>query len=141
MNLKIQLVKTKKEYKDILEIRKKVFVEEQNVPFNIEIEHEEDSRHVICFIDQLAVGTGRWRKTKNGIKLERFAVLTDFRNKGIGKEIVNFILSEISSNNTIYLHAQEAVVNFYKKLGFKVSGKKFYEADILHSKMIYSLKI
>ena len=141
MNLKIQLVKTKKEYEDILEIRKKVFVEEQNVPFNIEIEHEEDSRHVICFIDQLAVGTGRWRKTKNGIKLERFAVLTDFRNKGIGKEIVNFILSEISSNNTIYLHAQEAVVNFYKKLGFKVSGKKFYEADILHSKMIYSLKI
>ena len=139
MNLKIQLVKTKKEYEDILEIRKKVFVEEQNVPLNIEIEHEEDSRHVICFIDQLAVGTGRWRKTKNGIKLERFAVLTDFRNKGIGKEIVNFILSEISSNNTIYLHAQEAVVNFYKKLGFKVSGKKFYEADILHSKMIYSL--
>ena len=141
MNLKIQLVKTKKEYKDILEIRKKVFIQEQNVPFNIEIEHEEDSKHVICFIDQLAVGTGRWRKTKNGIKLERFAVLTDFRNKGIGKEIVNFILSEISSNNTIYLHAQEAVVNFYKKLGFKVSGKKFYEADILHSKMIYSLKI
>ena len=141
MNLKIQLVKTKKEYKDILEIRKKVFVEEQNVPFNIEIEHEEDSKHVICFIDQLAVGTGRWRKTKNGIKLERFAVLTDYRNKGIGKKIVNFILSEISSNNTIYLHAQEAVVNFYKKLGFKVSGKKFYEADILHSKMIYSLKI
>ena len=139
MNLKIQLVKTKKEYKDILEIRKKVFVEEQNVPFNIEIEHEEDSKHVICFVDQLAVGTGRWRKTKNGIKLERFAVLTDFRNKGIGKEIVNFILSEISSNNTIYLHAQEAVVNFYKKLGFKVSGKKFYEAGILHSKMIYSL--
>ena len=78
MNLKIQLVKTKKEYKDILEIRKKVFVEEQNVPLNIEIEHEEDSKHVICFIDQLAVGTGRWRKTKNGIKLERFAVLTDF---------------------------------------------------------------
>lgn len=141
MNLKIQLVKTKKEYEDILEIRKKVFVEEQNVPFNIEIEHEEDSKHVICFIDQLAVGTGRWRKTKNGIKLERFAVLTDYRNKGIGKKIVNFILSEISSNNTIYLHAQEAVVNFYKKLGFKVSGKKFYEADILHSKMIYSLKI
>ena len=79
--------------------------------------------------------------TENGIKLERFAVLKDFRSKGIGKEIVNFILSEISSNNTIYLHAQEAVVDFYKKLGFKVSGDKFYEADILHSKMIYSLEI
>ena len=92
----------------------------------------------ICYLDKFPVGTGRWRDTKNGIKLERFAVLKDFRNNGIGKEIVNFILSEISSNNTIYLHAQEAVVDFYKKLGFKVSGKKFYEADILHSKMIYS---
>jgi len=141
MNLKIQLVKTKEEYRDILQIRKKVFIEEQNVPLNIEIEYEEDSNHVICYQDKFPVGTGRWRNTKNGIKLERFAVLKDFRNNGIGKEIVNFILSEISSNNTIYLHAQEAVVDFYKKLGFKVSGDKFYEADILHSKMIYSLEI
>ncbi len=141
MNLKIQLVKTKEEYSDILEIRKKVFIEEQNVPLNIEIEYEEDSNHVICYVDKFPVGTGRWRMTENGIKLERFAVLKDFRSKGIGKEIVNFILSEISSNNTIYLHAQEAVVDFYKKLGFKVSGNKFYEADILHSKMIYSLEI
>ena len=141
MNLKIQLVKTKEEYRDILDIRKKVFIEEQNVPLNIEIEYEEDSNHVICYLDKFPVGTGRWRNTKNGIKLERFAVLKDFRKYGIGKEIVNFILSEISSNNTIYLHAQEAVVDFYKKLGFKVSGDKFYEADILHSKMIYSLEI
>ena len=141
MNLKIQLVKTKEEYRDILDIRKKVFIEEQNVPLNIEIEYEEDSNHVICYLDKFPVGTGRWRNTKNGIKLERFAVLKDFRNNGIGKEIVNFILSEISSNNTIYLHAQEAVVDFYKKLGYKDSGDKFYEADILHSKMIYSLEI
>ena len=141
MNLKIQLVKNKEEYRDILDIRKKVFIEEQNVPLNIEIEYEEDSNHVICYLDKFPVGTGRWRNTKNGIKLERFAILKDFRNNGIGKEIVNFILSEISSNNTIYLHAQEAVVDFYKKLGFKVSGNKFYEADILHSKMIYSLEI
>ena len=141
MNLNKQLVKTKEEYRDILQIRKKVFIEEQNVPLNIEIEYEEDSNHVICYVDKFPVGTGRWRMTENGIKLERFAVLKDFRSKGIGKEIVNFILSEISSNNTIYLHAQEAVVDFYKKLGFKVSGDKFYEADILHSKMIYSLEI
>ena len=56
---------------------------------------------------------------------------------GIGKQIVNFILSQISSNKTIYLHAQEAVVDFYKKLGFEVMGEQFLEADILHSKMVY----
>ena len=65
MNLKIQLVKTKEEYRDILEIRKKVFIEEQNVPSNIEIEYEKDSNHVICYLDKFPVGTGRWRNTKN----------------------------------------------------------------------------
>ena len=137
MNLKIQLVNTNKEYEDILDIRKLVFVEEQNVPIDIEIEHENDSNHVICYYKDIAVGTGRWRETNFGIKLERFAVLNEYRGLGIGRQIVNFILAEISSNNTIYLHAQEAVVDFYKKLGFEVSGNQFSEADILHSKMIY----
>tara|TARA_B100000579_G_scaffold140183_1_gene113900 strand:+ start:124 stop:543 length:420 start_codon:yes stop_codon:yes gene_type:complete len=137
MNLKIQLVNTNKEYEDILNIRKKVFVEEQNVPIDIEIEHEEESSHVICFLDELPVATGRWRETANGIKLERFAVLKEYRSFGIGREIVNFILSEISSNKTIYLHAQEAVVDFYEKLGFKTSGNQFEEAGIVHSKMVF----
>ena len=137
MNLKIQLVKNKEEYEDILEIRKKVFIREQNVPESIEIEYENVSSHVICFLDGNPIGTGRWRESDFGIKLERFAVLKKYRGLGIGKEIVNFILSQISSNKTIYLHAQEAVVDFYKKLGFNVSGKQFYEADIPHSKMIY----
>ena len=137
MNLKIQLVNTKKEYKNILEIRKKVFVEEQDVPIEIEIEHENESFHVICFLDESAVATGRWRKTKHGIKLERFAVLKEYRNLGLGSKIVDFILTQVSLDDTIYLHAQEAVVNFYEKLGFKVFGEQFVEAGINHSKMIY----
>lgn len=137
MNLKIQLVKTNKEYDDILEIRKKVFVEEQNVPISIEVEYEDDSNHVICYVDNAPVGTGRWRKTSKGIKLERFAVLNNFRGKGIGTKIVNFILSQLSSNNTIYLHAQDAVVNFYERLGFFTSGEHFLEANISHYKMVY----
>ena len=55
MNLKIQLVKTKEEYDDILEIRKQVFVREQNVPESIEIEYESVSSHVICFLNMLYV--------------------------------------------------------------------------------------
>ena len=141
MNLKIQLVNTNKEYEDILKIRRLVFVEEQDVPLNIEIEFENDSHHVVCYHKNFAVGTGRWRETNIGIKLERFAVLNDYRGLGIGKEIMNFILSQISLNKTIYLHAQESVVDFYKKLGFEVSGSKFFEADILHSKMIYKSEI
>ena len=46
MNLKIQLVNTNKEYQEILNIRKLVFVEEQNVPIDIEIEYEDESQPV-----------------------------------------------------------------------------------------------
>ena len=137
MNLKIQLVNTNKEYEEILNIRQLVFVVEQNVPIDIEIEYEDESQHVICYHNDSPVATGRLRETRFGIKLERFAVLREFRGMGIGKQIVNFILSQISSNKTIYLHAQEAVVDFYKKLGFKVVGEQFSEADIFHSKIVY----
>ncbi len=116
MNLKIQLVNTNKEYEEILNIRKLVFVEEQNVPLDIEIEYEDESHHVICYHNDLPVATGRWRETSFGIKLERFAVLPKFRGMGIGKKIVNFILSQISSKKTIYLHAQEAVKMVYKEI-------------------------
>ena len=95
MNLKIQLVNTNKEYEEILNIRKLVFVEEQNVPIDIEIEYEDESHHVICYHNDLPVATGRWRETSFGVKLERFAVLHEFRGMGIGKQIVNFILSQI----------------------------------------------
>ena len=103
MNLKIQLVNTNKEYEEILNIRKLVFVEEQNVPIDIEIEFEDESHHVICYNDDFPVATGRWRETSFGIKLERFAVLHEFRGMGIGKQIVNYILSQISGQ---ILHAQ-----------------------------------
>ena len=101
MNLKIQLVNTNKEYQEILNIRKLVFVEEQNVPIDIEIEYEDESHHIICYHDDLPVATGRWRETSFGIKLERFAVLHEFRGMGIGKQIVNLFrkLFDASKDN------------------------------------------
>ena len=114
MNLKIQLVKTKEEYRDILEIRKKVFIEEQNVPLNIEIEYEENSNHVICYLDKFAVGTGRWRNTKNGIKLERFAVLKQFRKKGIGSALTHFIIDHVPKERKIYLNSQHSAIGSTK---------------------------
>ena len=79
-------------------------------------------------------------KDRIGFKLERFAVLQHLRGKGIGKELVNFILNQLPANQTIYLHAQEDVIKFYQNLGFVIIGDKFLEADIVHSKMIYKQK-
>ncbi|MEC7822419.1 MAG: GNAT family N-acetyltransferase [Candidatus Neomarinimicrobiota bacterium] len=140
MNIKLELVKTKEDYQKILNIRRKVFIEEQNVSEDIEIEYEDESFHVLASNDNEPVGTGRWRKTDFGFKLERFAVLEHLRGKGIGKQLVLFILNQLSDDNMIYLHAQEDVIKFYENLGFVIIGDKFLEADIVHAKMIYKKK-
>jgi len=137
MNTKIQLVKTEEDYKRVLTIRRTVFIEEQNVPESLEIENEDESFHVLSLSGNMPVGTGRWRKTSEGYKLERFAVLKEFRKKGIGRDIVKFVLDQIPSEDMIYLHAQESVIKFYKDLGFTIIGSTFIEADIVHAKMVY----
>ena len=137
MNTKIQLVKTEEDYNRVLTIRRTVFIDEQNVPESLEIENEDKSFHVLALSDDMPVGTGRWRKTSEGYKLERFAVLKEFRKKGIGRDIVKFILDHIPSEDMIYLHAQESVIKFYKDLGFTIIGSTFIEADIVHAKMVY----
>jgi len=137
MNAKIQLVKTEVDYNTVLDIRRTVFIEEQNVPESLEIENEDASFHVLALYENFPVGTGRWRETSKGYKLERFAVLQEFRNKGIGRDIVKFVLDQIPPEEMIFLHAQESVIKFYKDLGFTIIGSTFIEADIVHAKMIY----
>ena len=138
MEIKVHLATTKQELQHIREIRKKVFIMEQNVPKDVEIDQYEDtSNHIIALIDDRFIGTARWRKTENGIKLERFAVLKEKRGLGIGKELVRFILKQIKKESVIYLHAQDHVISFYKKLGFYSVGDHFYEGEISHQKMIW----
>ena len=50
----------------------------------------------------------------------------------------DFILNEIPADKTIFLNSQETAIEFYIKLGFKVTGSPFTEAGISHTKMIYS---
>jgi len=64
------------------QIRYKVFVIGQNCPADLEYEFEEESTHFLVFYNKKAVATARHRKTKNGYKLERFAVLKSERGKG-----------------------------------------------------------
>jgi predicted GNAT family N-acyltransferase len=120
-------------------IRTKVFVEEQHVPSALEYdEFENESQHYLLLLDKKAVATCRWRHTPKGIKLERFAVLQEYRGMGFGNKLVLHILEEVKSiGKPIYLHAQEAVIPFYGKLGFNVYGDVFTEAGIRHFLMKY----
>ncbi len=121
------------------QIRQAVFVEEQGIDENLEIDDkDEEAKHYLLFENETAVGTGRWRKTQHGIKLERYAVLPSWRNKGVGKKILEAMLQDVLAlKEPIYLNAQHTAVNFYLQNGFSLQGDPFYEAEILHFKMTY----
>jgi predicted GNAT family N-acyltransferase len=128
-----------KEHCDIaFEIRRKVFVDEQKVSREEEFDQfEETCLHYLVFIDDLPVGVARWRKTDNGIKLERFAVLKEHRNSGAGNAVLQKVLEDVTPlNENIYLNAQVTAVNFYHKAGFVKEGEMFSEANIDHYRMI-----
>ncbi|HJN63582.1 MAG TPA: GNAT family N-acetyltransferase [Flavobacteriales bacterium] len=118
------------------QIRHVVFVIGQNCPEEIEWEYEEESTHFLVLDNGRSVATARHRKTKNGFKLERFAVVESERKKGYGKIVLKAILEDLSDfNGKIYMHAQKQVLPFYEKSGFKKEGKEFEEAGIMHFKM------
>jgi predicted GNAT family N-acyltransferase len=121
-------------------LRKKVFVEEQGVKREDEFdEFENTSIHYVVRSGHKYLGTARWRFTDEGIKLERFAVKKEYRNQGVGSELLNHILDEVKKkeNKKIYLHAQLPAVKFYERAGFVKEGELFSECNIDHYKMVY----
>lgn len=123
------------------EIRRKVFVEEQNVPAEEEFdEFEDESNHFLALINDIPVGTARWRFTDHGIKLERFAVLKSYRNKQVGSKLLTYILEDVRPyKKIIYLHSQIPAIEFYKRFGFVQKGGMFLECDIEHYMMLLDI--
>ena len=121
-------------------IRTKVFVEEQGVDAALEYASEETAHHYLLLLAGKPIATARWRETEKGIKLERFAVLREFRNRGIGEIILKEVLKDVTSlGKKIYLHSQAKAVPFYERNGFEKAGEMFTEAGIEHYFMDYTV--
>ena len=126
MKIKVKIINPKKEHEMCLTIRRQVFIFEQNISKQIETDdHLVNATHIISFSKEKVVETAGYRKTASGIKLERFVVLKQFRNLGIGKALVLFILEKLINEKFIYLNAQEPVIGFYYNLGFDQIGEFF----------------
>lgn len=135
--LQVIKIKTQKELETAFAIRKKVFVDEQGVDPKLEWDNEDVSTHFIALLDNQPCGACRYRKTDKGYKLERFAVLKEFRGKRVGLALVAAVLADLPENaGDIYLNAQADAVGLYAKFGFAVEGEQFEEAGIQHFRMI-----
>ncbi|MDO9470128.1 MAG: GNAT family N-acetyltransferase [Nitrosomonas sp.] len=137
----VHIVSWEDESLTLRDIRTEVFINEQQVPEAMEWdEFDVISTHVLARnFDGLPVGTARLLPDGH---IGRMAVLKGWRSKGYGCAMLQKLLEELSNRHEqkVMLNAQTSAVKFYEKFGFKVSGEEFWEAGILHVKMILLLK-
>lgn len=141
---KMKVVQTKDTlstiYLDAVRIRNQVFVVEQGVPLTREI--DKDEAHCVHFVlysdEKKPCGTVRLLPLENGkMKLQRMAILAEYRHQGIGKILVEEAeaFSKKQGYNTIILGAQATAEAFYEKLGFQEYGEPFEDAGMPHVHM------
>jgi predicted GNAT family N-acyltransferase len=135
--LKVKKVTDPADLEKVFAIRREVFVMEQDCPPELEWENEDVSNHFLAIVDGVPAGASRWRKTDKGYKLERFAVLKDFRGEGVGQALVKAVLADLPADaNYVYLHAQLPAISLYERFNFVKTGPEFEEAGIRHYKMV-----
>ena len=134
----VKLVETEEDMEAAVEIRFRVFVDEQSVPPEIELdEYDAVATHAIAVEDGLAVGAGRMYLEDGAARIGRMAVDKSHRRRGVGGLILRFLEAEALTQGAteIVLHAQDYVKAFYASHGYVEHGSTFMEAGLLHIEM------
>ncbi len=137
--IKVIAIETPDDMQRAYAIRRRVFIEEQQVPEEIEMDAD-DARafHALAILDGVAVGCGRMLDHGvSEVKIGRMAVLPEFRRTGIGAHILRFLIDRARTRGfrKAILHAQLTAEGFYLKEEFRPVGGVFDEAGIAHRKM------
>ena len=137
-NITVKLVETEEDMEAAVSIRFRVFVDEQSVPAEIELdEYDAVATHAIAVEAGQAVGTGRMYFEEGEAHIGRMAVDRSHRRRGIGGLVLRFLEQEAKTQGAteIVLHAQDYVKAFYAAHGYTEHGDTFMEAGILHVEM------
>lgn len=146
-------------------IRKEVFIEEQKFDIKNEIDYINDKAMHYIFYEKtinemkeetyIPIGTARSYSNKiikkefteinsnnnlDCFNIGRVALLKEYRKKGYGKVLMEFIVKYIKETNSekvkfIKLSSQDQALEFYKKVGFIVEGESYYDEHVLHYDM------
>ena len=121
---------------ELLEVRREVFVVEQGVPEEIEIDELDPVSIHFLARDSAGIPIGTARLLPEG-RIGRMAVLATWRRSGVGRALLTAAMetARARSDGRLYLHAQVHSIPFYESLGFSVCGEEFDEADIPHREM------
>src|SRR4051812_45346706 len=136
----IQLLDWPKAQAEAQRIRLTVFVDEQRVPPELEMdEHDATSLHALAFSDGKAVGTGRLLLDGH---IGRMAVLKEWRGRGVGQALLRALIDAARrrGDREVALHSQVHALGFYGAEGFKAEGSVYDEAGIPHQVMRLKLR-
>ncbi|MES2674431.1 MAG: GNAT family N-acetyltransferase [Pseudomonadota bacterium] len=146
--------------RDLIMLRTRVFLEEQNVSPEDEWDNKDETatHFLVTSTEGAAIGCARLlveslrhgdensptpHQNQTLFHIGRVAVLKSHRQQGIGKQLMQTIINEclqsLPSSN-IYLYAQTARIKFYQQLGFVIQGDVFMDAGIPHIEMWYKPK-
>lgn len=138
-------ITTEAQLQQAFALRKDVFVQEQGVPEEAELDAfdtlHEGTTHVLVYDGEVPTGTGRFR-LKNGVgKVERVCVAKAARGKGIGNIIMEKIeqLARLQGYTKLKLHGQTHAESFYHRLGYETTSAEFLEENIPHVEMTKEL--
>ncbi|RFA37082.1 GNAT family N-acetyltransferase [Virgibacillus dokdonensis] len=138
----IKEVTTHKEQEDAYHIRTVVFIQEQNVSPEEEMDkYDDEALHFIVYDGEIPIATSRLRFVESYGKLERICVLKEYRGKSIGKQLIHRMEQAILENDfqKAKLNGQTHAEKFYQQLGYETVSNEFLDAGIPHVTMVKQL--
>ena len=120
-------------------IRFEVFVEEQKVPAELEMDHMDAvCVHAVAY-DGTSTPIGTGRLLPDG-HIGRMAVRKGARGSGVGGALLQALMAQAKArgDRQVMLSSQTHAAPFYERHGFQIEGDEFFEAGIAHINMTYS---
>lgn len=138
----IETVENDQQLKDAFGVRRRVFIEEQQVPEDLELdEHDNLAVHFIGYQNNEPIAAARLRFVEENGKLERICVMKEFRGRSFGRQMIEAMEKriQIEGLKQAKLNAQTHAEDFYRSLGYETISGQFMDAGIPHVTMIKTL--
>jgi ElaA protein len=120
-------------------LRREVFIDEQHVPEELELDGDDDAcvHFLVVDDDAVAVGTARMRLIGDKAKAQRVAVRRSVRGRGVGVAIMQALEDEARrlGAHKVTLSSQVHALGFYERLGYVAHGDVYDDAGIPHRDM------
>lgn len=127
----------------IFEERTRVFVVEQECPYQEIDEHDTDAKHVILKNEHNIVAYTRIIEEQNTISFGRVLVSKNYRGNNYGRQILEETIKYIkehSNKEKINISAQTYLQSFYESFGFIKMSEMYLEDGIPYIDMILNIE-